>query len=373
MKSQLVQRSEIFDPNIPDRAPIFLRGRRPPPPTFGQVNRPQAHPRGGTLRAPLVLEKRKVVGQNFRDRALVAAPGVEQLRRLALIGGLCFSGVLGCSDSRANIVAEQRCASGLRWVGAESTWQPERQLRFDREHVPAAEMHPGRNCIACHNLADSDAPRFVVAGTVYGRDGEANDCLGQGAGATVVIRDANDQVYELAVNQAGNFYLALGDAPDFSMPYEAKVVIAGRESIMPELQSIGSCNFCHTRTGIEGAPGRILWPAADGGGQDAGVRDALPSSDASADDGGTSTDVSVDRDGPIGDGPQVNDLGGDRSIQDQSVPPDQALQPDQRVSSPDQGSASDQSSCGAFGFPCASAAQCCSNTCSGPPGGRRCR
>ena len=55
----LVLRLKIFDPNISNRAQILLRGR------------PQAHPRGGTLRAPLVLEKHKVVGQNFRDRALV--------------------------------------------------------------------------------------------------------------------------------------------------------------------------------------------------------------------------------------------------------------------------------------------------------------
>ena len=64
-------RLKIFDPNISNRAQILLRGRRPPPPACGRVNRPQAYPRGGTLRAPLVLEKHKVVGQNFRDRALV--------------------------------------------------------------------------------------------------------------------------------------------------------------------------------------------------------------------------------------------------------------------------------------------------------------
>ena len=72
-------RLKIFDPNISNRAQILLRGRRPPPPAFGRVNRPKAHPRGGTLRAPLVLEKHKVVGQNFRDRALDLSAAIGAL------------------------------------------------------------------------------------------------------------------------------------------------------------------------------------------------------------------------------------------------------------------------------------------------------
>ena len=92
----LVLRLKIFGSNISNRAKILLRGRRPPPPAFGRVNRPQAHPRVGTLRAPLVLEKHKVVGQNFRDRALAGAGTCR-------LAPLCFSLLLLSSRVQAQL------------------------------------------------------------------------------------------------------------------------------------------------------------------------------------------------------------------------------------------------------------------------------
>ena len=69
------------------------QGTAPAPSGFRPSESAEAHPRGGTLRAPLVLEKHKVVVQNFfRDRALAAAgsPLLTSPRMFTVSGILCF-------------------------------------------------------------------------------------------------------------------------------------------------------------------------------------------------------------------------------------------------------------------------------------------
>ena len=43
-------------------------------------------------------------------------------------------------------------------------------------------------------------------------------------------------------------------------PYSVKLLYEGRERIMGAMQTELSCNSCHTETGANGAPGRILVP-----------------------------------------------------------------------------------------------------------------
>jgi hypothetical protein len=45
------------------------------------------------------------------------------------------------------------------------------------------------------------------------------------------------------------------------LPYHAKVRQGGRERAMNAPQMVGDCNSCHTQTGQNGAPGRIVVPA----------------------------------------------------------------------------------------------------------------
>jgi hypothetical protein len=44
------------------------------------------------------------------------------------------------------------------------------------------------------------------------------------------------------------------------MPFRAKVVADGRERVMLMPQTNGDCNACHTESGKNGAPGRIVLP-----------------------------------------------------------------------------------------------------------------
>ena len=43
-------------------------------------------------------------------------------------------------------------------------------------------------------------------------------------------------------------------------PYTAKVTYMGKERIMVTAQTSGDCNSCHTQTGVNSAPGRIITP-----------------------------------------------------------------------------------------------------------------
>jgi mono/diheme cytochrome c family protein len=143
----------------------------------------------------------------------------------------------------------EQCSSNVQWT------------RKDRG---SQLMHPGDECIDCHNKHD-DAPFFTIAGTLYPTAHEPDDCNGvngTSAGAKVVITDKNGKVQTLSVNAAGNFY----STRSVALPYRAKVVVGDQEREMDDEQKSGDCNGCHTQQGDNNqggdnkAPGRIILP-----------------------------------------------------------------------------------------------------------------
>jgi hypothetical protein len=120
-------------------------------------------------------------------------------------------------------------------------------------------MEPGHACISCHNSSGGEAPRFVIAGTLYPTGHEPDNCNGVNGstGAKVVVTGNNGAVVTLTPNSAGNFYSSTTLPP----PYKAKVVNAsGVERVMSGTASSGDCNSCHTQSGANSAPGRIALP-----------------------------------------------------------------------------------------------------------------
>lgn len=133
------------------------------------------------------------------------------------------------------------CTSGTSWT---------------RGNRGSSSMHPGDACIACHQTTGGEAPSFTVAGTVYPSAHEPNDCNGA-SGAKVVITDSKGQTLTLTTNAAGSFAQSNST---FTPPYHAKVTYDGKERAMSAAQTSGDCNGCHTETGANGAPGRIMLP-----------------------------------------------------------------------------------------------------------------
>ena len=123
----------------------------------------------------------------------------------------------------------------------------------------SASMNPGVACIGCHATTGGEAPTFTIAGTLFPTAHEPNLCNGVNGGATgaqVVIVGSNGQTTTLTPNAAGNFSYAGAIA----LPFQAKVVYMGRERVMTAQQTVGDCNSCHTQSGANGAPGRIILP-----------------------------------------------------------------------------------------------------------------
>jgi mono/diheme cytochrome c family protein len=134
-----------------------------------------------------------------------------------------------------------QCSSGSHWTSGN------RESPF---------MHPGGACITCHSRGEG--PDFSLAGTVFPSAHEPDDCNGVGnsAGVTVVITDANGKVVELPVNAAGNFSYE----SSLALPYHAKVRNSNGERAMSHAQTSGDCNSCHTESGANDAPGRVMAP-----------------------------------------------------------------------------------------------------------------
>ena len=156
-----------------------------------------------------------------------------------LASALLVGALAGCTDELT--VSSAACASGLRWNGG------------NEEHP---EMNPGENCIQCHNK--QDGPAFAIAGTVFADYAEANDCYGT-SGVTIEITGADNVVHTMKSNSAGNFYWNKNGGK-IALPYKAAVIKNGKRSEMDTPQEDGSCNSCHTKDGIAGAPGRIVAP-----------------------------------------------------------------------------------------------------------------
>lgn len=137
------------------------------------------------------------------------------------------------------------CMTGTFWTGGEDG---------------GPTMHPGRPCLACHlenRGADDDMPH-QIAGTVYAGLREDDECNGV-EGAVVELTDANGHVHRFTTNAAGNFF-ASPAAATVVMPFTARVLLGDRVRAMATPQDTGDCNGCHTATGAEEAPGRIVAP-----------------------------------------------------------------------------------------------------------------
>ena len=114
------------------------------------------------------------------------------------------------------------------------------------------DMRPGNDCRSCHS-------NFVIAGTVYPTLNEPNNCDGTGAGGVkVVITGADNTTLTLTPSTtSGNFY----STQSVKTPYSVKLTnSAGASRSMTAHQTAGNCNSCHSSSGTNGAPGRIMAP-----------------------------------------------------------------------------------------------------------------
>lgn len=133
----------------------------------------------------------------------------------------------------------EACASGEAWTGGD-------------EESPL--MHPGLDCIGCH-ADEGEGPAYTVAGTVMADAADPDDCFGV-EGVTVRVTDADGVEHEVLTNAAGNFFL--GEPVMF--PYTVVLEKDGATRAMVTPQSDGACASCHTETGENSAPGRVLAP-----------------------------------------------------------------------------------------------------------------
>ncbi len=117
-------------------------------------------------------------------------------------------------------------------------------------------MHPGNNCIQCH--AQEHGPDLVVAGTVMGRFHDEEDCRGIPGVTIDIIGNDGSVAGSSDTNEAGNFFFS-GDLTAIA-PYTVRLTFEGRTREMTTGQTDGNCMSCHTQTGANGAPGRILLP-----------------------------------------------------------------------------------------------------------------
>ncbi len=125
-------------------------------------------------------------------------------------------------------------------------------------------MKPGEACIGCHSkyTGTETPPINAVMGTIYPTAHEPDDCVGASnttyAGVTIVATDQPGHSVTVTPNSAGTFLG--GYTSTFTSPYTVKITYQGRERDMTTPQTSGDCNSCHTESGVNGAPGRIMLP-----------------------------------------------------------------------------------------------------------------
>lgn len=131
------------------------------------------------------------------------------------------------------------CTSGVLW---------------NQANEPSPLMNPGLACNACHQV--SGGPNLRIAGTVYTALNEKDLCYGR-PNLTVRVTAADGKVFDLPVNNSGNFFL---DKNNPKPPFKAMVIDGQKTRAMQGSVTSGDCNSCHTQAGKNGAPGRIAAP-----------------------------------------------------------------------------------------------------------------
>jgi hypothetical protein len=150
-------------------------------------------------------------------------------------GGNTAAGIDGVTDT------QPICTSGNNWA---------------KGNHGSSNMNPGRACLACHAMMNG--PSLAFAGTVYPTAHEPDLCDGVDGsdGARIVITGADGNTLTLTPGAAGNF----DSATKVMLPFTAKITYQGRARAMTATQTTGDCNSCHTQSGANGAPGRIVLP-----------------------------------------------------------------------------------------------------------------
>lgn len=182
-------------------------------------------------------------------------------------GGLCTDpppdgGAFDAGDlGDAGGDAAPPCTSGQRWLDG---------------NAGSPSMHPGLACQGCHQ--QQGGPGFRFAGTVY-RNGlhDIDDCNGASPppALSVVVTDKDGKQISIPVNGAGNFAIESisggggggggkgkggGRGNSFKAPYRVTISDGTLTRAMNGSITSGDCNSCHTASGANGAPGRILAP-----------------------------------------------------------------------------------------------------------------
>jgi len=158
---------------------------------------------------------------------------------MMLLGGAVIAGSFGCSKPDLG-VPPQVCSTQAVNAG-------ESEL-----------MEPGGTCIDCHT--SYEGPAFTIAGTVMSALHDDTNCAGV-ASITVAITGADGMRVELVSNSNGNFKLDRWPGTKL-FPYTAEVIRDGvvGKMLMPRQQGESDCNTCHTASGANAAPGRIVPP-----------------------------------------------------------------------------------------------------------------
>lgn len=116
-------------------------------------------------------------------------------------------------------------------------------------------MLPGRACLECHDRTLGPSAMMVVAGTVFADVQQRDECPGE-PGVRVVIVDDEGTEASFTTNFAGNFYIR----QTLVFPVRVRLEDSELIRVMEDPVDTGDCNSCHTPTGEEMAPGRIVRP-----------------------------------------------------------------------------------------------------------------
>lgn len=155
-----------------------------------------------------------------------------------------FSAAVACYPSVDEKPIVLTCKSEKYWDGVEDGGD--------------VSMHPGVPCLACHYENGVDGGLFTAAGTVFASYHEQDECRPEPVtgGKVEILFEDGGLSHTITVDKSGNF---INRVP-MPIPYRAQVTLNGKTRRMVAAQSVVDCNSCHTATGAQKAPGRIIWP-----------------------------------------------------------------------------------------------------------------
>jgi len=184
-----------------------------------------------------------------------------------LLSSIIFMNFIGCGDT--STVGQTLDSTTENMTDKNEKKEDENKEEDENSEIVISQHNQGKSCLSCHSAPAKGAngKAFLSGGTVYTTlNGTDSKNYADGFTIRLLLDGGSQPIYRVKSRRGtGNFYSkdsALSSSYKFTaqviMNNTDKNVVNSSKKNSHNTEKYLSCNNCHTATGKNGAPGRVI-------------------------------------------------------------------------------------------------------------------